>query len=111
MVKSPDDEEEEDRDIADWQKGMEKNRLRSGVSVASEPVINPPLDDDSVASTNKGAMDVDEDNKLLLERLAAAAAAEEQKKRAASEQAAAGQESKRSFPPITGREVFPSCPL
>ena len=29
VVKPPDDEEAEDRDIADWQKEMEKNRLRS----------------------------------------------------------------------------------
>ena len=62
--------------------------MRSGPTVASEPVINPPSDDESVASTDKEAMDVDEDNKLLLEKLAAAAAAEDMKKKETSDREA-----------------------
>ena len=86
VVKPPEDEDQEDRDVAAWQKETaEKNRLHSQPLAGSEPVINEPSDDDSVCSTDKEPMDVDADNKLLLEK----AAAEDKKRKAASERDAA----------------------
>ena len=59
---------------------MKKQALRATKSAKSEPVINPPSDDESVASTDKEEMDVEEDSKLLPGKLVAAAVAEEKKK-------------------------------
>ena len=54
VVKPPEDEDQENRDVAAWQREIaEKNRLHSQPLADNETVINEPSHDDSVARPTK----------------------------------------------------------